>query len=71
MLITTPVVGNADPSRRTLYRHTKRMFLRLLSRPWTGPRNALGRTRPVTVDSGQKQATGTCVSRGGGVILVL
>ncbi len=40
---TTPVVGNAGSgtSRRTLYRHTKRMLLRLLSRRWTGPRTAL------------------------------
>ncbi len=28
-------------SRRTLYRHTKRMLLRLLARRWKGPRNAL------------------------------
>ncbi len=40
---TTQVVGNAGSgtSRRTLYRHTKRMLLRLLSRRWTGPRYAL------------------------------
>ncbi len=40
-MITTPVVGNAGSSRRTLYRHTKRMLLRLLARRWKGPRNAL------------------------------
>ncbi len=28
-------------SRRTLYRHTKRMLLRLLARRWNGPRYAL------------------------------
>ncbi len=38
---STPVIGNAGSSRRTLYRHTKRMLLRLLSRTWTGPPNAL------------------------------
>ncbi len=42
-MITTPVVGNAGSgtSRRTLYRHTKRMLLRLLARRWKGPRHAL------------------------------
>ena len=40
-MITTPVVGNAGSSRRTLYRHTKRMLLRLLARRWKGPRTAL------------------------------
>ncbi len=42
-MITTPVVGSAasGASRRTLYRHTKRMLLRLLAGRWRGPRNAL------------------------------
>ncbi len=42
-MITRPVVGNAGSgtSRRTLYRHTKRMLLRLLARRWKGPRHAL------------------------------
>ncbi len=42
-MISTPVVGNAasGTSRRTLYRHTKRMLLRLLSGRWRGPRTAL------------------------------
>ncbi len=42
-MITTPVVGNASSggSRRMLYRHTKRMLLRLLARRWRGPRIAL------------------------------
>ncbi len=42
-MITTTVVGNAGSgtSRRTLYRHTKRMLLRLLARRWKGPRHAL------------------------------
>ncbi len=40
-MITTPVVGNAGSSRRTLYRHTKRMLLRLLARRWKGPPSAL------------------------------
>ncbi len=42
-MITTPVVGNAasGTSRRTLYRHTKRMLLRLLARRWKGLPNAL------------------------------
>ena len=42
-MATQTFVGRdgSDASRRTLYRHTKRMLLRLLPRRWRGPRNAL------------------------------
>ncbi len=42
-MVTTPVGGfaGASTARRTLYRHTKRMLLRLLARRWKGPRTAL------------------------------
>ncbi len=40
---TGPVVGSAvsGASRRTLYRHSKRVLTRLLTRRWSGPRWAL------------------------------
>ncbi len=42
-MITTPVVGSAASrvSRRTLYRQSKRLLTRLLTRTWKRPRNAL------------------------------
>ena len=42
-MVTRTVVGidGSCVSRRTLYRYTKRMLVRLLARRWTGPRNGL------------------------------
>ncbi len=42
-MITTAIVGSAAPrvSRRTLYRQSKRLLTRLLTRTWKRPRNAL------------------------------
>ena len=43
VMVTRTVVGRDGfvESRRTLYRHTKRMLVRLLARRWKRPRNAL------------------------------
>ena len=43
VMVTAAIVGNAAPgaSRQTLYRQSKRVLTRLLTRRWHGPRWAL------------------------------
>ncbi len=42
-MVTRTVVGSdgSRASRRTLYRHTKRLLVRLLARKWNRPRNVM------------------------------